>query len=312
MMFRIIDPYKFMINIGPEKLGELLKNAQEEAVRNLAQSTKANSIYGFRKFFFFYFLILFLDLMMLDEDSIIKELDEKFREPYGVEIFEMMVTDVTLPENIASALENETTFATDQRYQKRKQEFDLIKVQHREQLQKLNLEHQNHRLKVQEEQKQKVQLVSKQMDEVLGRTNQRVAEIESETKRSIQLIKEESQEYAQKLQAKKKNILLEAVASGKAKCEDLLVSATAYESNEKSKAGLEVATLRAKALKLKADAEEKSNKKLKMKREHDENVGKVKIFDSLNQNNNLLLKGSTKGNLIAQVAGAKIEHELYQ
>jgi regulator of protease activity HflC (stomatin/prohibitin superfamily) len=50
MMFRIIDPYKFMINLGPEKLGELLKNAQEEAVRNLAQSTKANSIYGFYKF----------------------------------------------------------------------------------------------------------------------------------------------------------------------------------------------------------------------------------------------------------------------
>jgi predicted PilT family ATPase len=250
--------------------------------------------------------------MMLDEDEIIKELDERFREPYGVQIFEIMVTDVKLPENIATALENETTFITDQRFQKRKQEFDVVKTQNRENIQKMNLEHQNHRLKVVEEQKQKVQLVSKQIDEIFGRTEQKVAEIESESKRTIQLIKEESEQYSQKLNAKKKNILLEAAASANAKSEELLVSASAYEQNQLSKAGLEVAMLKAKALKLRAESEEKANKKLKLKREFDQQVGKVAIFDSLNQNQNTILKGTTKGNLIAQIAGAKMENHLYE
>ena len=89
-----------MIYMGPEKLDQLLKDTQEEAVRSLARSTKLEDIYnlsGFRT------------------EGMQHSMNDKFRE-FGVEITDVTITNVEIPEDIAARLENIAWFATREKH----------------------------------------------------------------------------------------------------------------------------------------------------------------------------------------------------
>lgn len=64
LVFRIVQPYKFIYSISAEKLGDLLRSALEETVRTLARSVEHSKIY---------------DLLSYDESQITKEMNERVR-----------------------------------------------------------------------------------------------------------------------------------------------------------------------------------------------------------------------------------------
>lgn len=296
MVFKIIDGYKFYISSGPEKLTTLLKNEQEEVVRSIANSTLVADIY---------------DLMQLNESDFVFKMNEKFSKLYGVEISDMMITDINIPSEIAVRLENETTFGVNERFQKKKQEFDLMKTKHIQEIENKKLFYINERKKYIEEEISKRKMIQKEVDELKARIQQQMSEIDAEAIKIVNLIHEESKEFSQKMDVQKQSILLEARAQANAKVDKLKIEALSYENKVKSETEFEVAQLRARALKLLGDAEEKSVKKLAMKREYEKHQKEISTLSSLSQNKKLLVKGTTNGNIVAEVQGSKLENSIY-
>lgn len=295
-MFRIIDGYQFYISAGPEKLTTLLKNEQEECVRTIANSTLVADIY---------------DLMQLNESEYVFKMNEKFSKLYGVEIADMMITDITIPDEIAVRLENETTFGVNERFQKKKQEFDLLKTKHIQEIANKTMQYDNERKKYVEHEISKRKLIQKEVDELRARIQQQMSEINSDAIKIVTLINEEAKEFSQKMDVQKQSILLEIRAQANAKVEKMKAEALSYQNKVRSETEYEVAQLRAKALKLLADAEEKSVKKLAIKRDYERQKKEIETLQSLSQNKTLLIKGSTNGNLVAEVKGSKLENQIY-
>ncbi len=71
LVFRVVDPIKFVFNIGPEQMEELLRATQAESVRALVRSVTVDRAY---------------DLRGKDTGPMLAHLNDKLLEPYGVSV----------------------------------------------------------------------------------------------------------------------------------------------------------------------------------------------------------------------------------
>lgn len=296
LVFKIVKPYKFIMGVSAEKLTDLLRYSQEEAVRNLARKTLHNKIY---------------DLFLVNDDEIIGELNKKFQSQYGVEISDFMITGVQLPNAIHDRLQRETTYVVNKRHQMRKQTFDLLQIKNSDELKLCDMNHQNDRLKYVEEQKKKRKFVQKKVDEVFARTEKRCNEINYEGKRTAQKIVEDAKKISEKLDAKRTALLLEIDAKAKATKDKLFADLSTFEEQEKSKLEYILAQNNSKKIMVTSEAESISSKKMIVKRKFIEDQRKVELLGALSKNGNSVIQGSTNGNIIAQLAASKYQNNLY-
>lgn len=296
LVFRIVNPRQFIMNLSPEKLGDLLKAAQEESVRNILRTTRHDKVY---------------DLMKFDETPIIAEMCKRF-EPFGVEISDMMITNVALPPGMAHSLESETTYQIKRRLQKRTQEFDLLVQNDNGKLKALELQQQNTKLSIEEEAKKQRAIVSKELSEIEARTAKRLAEIKAEEDAIVRKISEQANLIASQKNATKDASLQEALAVSTAQRQKLRSEQDKYVEQTRSSAQLSVAEMSARALKLEADAEEQSATKLAAKRQQEIQAKQFGVLGELALNKDAVFSGSTNGNVVAQVAAANYQKEIYQ
>merc|ERR1712130_669580 len=112
--------YNFCYRLGPDKLDEMLKAFQEEAIRGMVRKRKYNEIY---------------DLMDMDHDKQLvgtkRELNNYFNQ-YGVQITSIAVTNVHLPNEFAHNMQEELLWGTRDEFNKLDQQFQLQKIQIKE------------------------------------------------------------------------------------------------------------------------------------------------------------------------------------
>lgn len=296
LTFHIHDPILFIELLSPEKLNDMLRAAQEEAIRNLANKTLHTEIY---------------DLIQIDETSILEELKLKFID-YGITITDLTITDVALPKDIAKRLEQETTFISRHRLQKRKQEFDLLITKHIEFLEQKRLKYRNERLAYAEYAKRERALISKEIDELEGRTDKHLAEIQVEADRIVKQIEKESDIYCSKLDEERISLLKKMRAEANRRKATLLAEAIAYSEELKAKTQAEVASLSAQATKILSEAEAEISAKLKAKREFSRLKTEIEVTSQLCTNNkDVIVSGNTNGNIIAQIAASNLQKKVF-
>jgi len=100
---------------------------------------------------------------------------------------------------------------------------------------------------------------------------------------------------------KKKKILLELEATGKAEVAKIEADAEKFVVETKSKASVMVSQLKAEAVNVESKAEKEAALKLKAKREYDCENRKIQVWRSLSANTNTVITGESGDNLPAQM-----------
>lgn len=118
LLCRINDARQFIISIGAEKFDQNLRASQDEALRQLARQTKAADV---------------RDLQGIETTDILSSLADKF-DDYGVEVMNMNITSVRLQPDLAATLQKRSATQTFKSLETREQEFQLLKISNRENL----------------------------------------------------------------------------------------------------------------------------------------------------------------------------------
>jgi len=286
IVFHIVDPIKFVYNIGPEKMEELLRATQAESVRTLVRTITVDRAYNLRG---------------EESEDMIRALNDKLLDPYGVSVDNVVIVNVTLPGDIAFAMQNETTFDSKQREQKKKQEFE-VKVQNdNNYLKRVAQDREMERLKASETCKRQLEIVNQEIKELETRMNKVLAEIEADQKLAVNRINAEAGLEAGKINAEKEKVSLELDAKGKAAVSQIEAEAEKYVIETKSKAAVTVSQFKSEAVSVESKAEKESAMKLKTKREYELELKKIQVWKSLSSNANTVISGESGDNLPAQM-----------
>jgi len=278
IIFHVTDPHSFVYDIGPEKLEELLRASQAESVRSLVRSIKVSEAY---------------DLRGAESEDMIRSLNDKIK-AYGVMIDQVTIANVTLPGNIAVAMQSETTFESKQTEQRKKQEYELKVLNDNNFALRVKQDRDNERKKVVEEAKRQRILITQEIQQIEATAERVLAEIQSAQQYEVSKIQAEAKNECKKIEAEKDRIVLETKAKGESEVSKMVAETEKYTRQVKAGAKVVVAENNAKATELLGDAEQKAAEKLKARRKFDLEMENVQVWNSLANNSNILI--STEAN----------------
>merc|ERR1719201_1718800 len=170
ILFNITDPVTFVTKLGAEKLDQMLRAAQEEAIRKLAATRAVTEMF---------------DLFGEESESTVAEMNTKF-ETYGVNIKYFTIKQVTVPQTIVESLEATTLTDSKEKRLEVEQRKEDQKGKHEEERIKLREESDNKKMAAEEEANFRRQAIEKEVAEVMAMTEKAVAEREAEMKAAVE------------------------------------------------------------------------------------------------------------------------------
>jgi len=277
LVFRVLKAQQFVYSLGATKFDDALKAVAEEAIRAVVRAIKHNHVY---------------ELRGSGADVLLKALNAKF-ERFGVLFSNATIINVTLPQDLASALQNATTFDAKMRQQIRSQEFALkvLNDENDQALKTLHLENERaiasevarkDRVKIELGTKQTEQERRKQLAIVKAQQDMSVLKIDTDTKLQTDVIGISADV---ELSIKR--------AQGDVQAQRITAEQAAATLRIESEAALVEAQNKAKAISLEADAEAKVYEQLQQKRSYDLRLAGVKAVQSLARSGKVVIGGES-------------------
>lgn len=280
---------KFAFNLGPEGLDGMLQQIQQDSVRAMVRKRKYNEIY---------------DLMNADHDealiSTMKDINLSFRD-YGVEITAMAVTNVHLPDNIASDMAQTTIYHNQDEYYKLNQEHKLLVIENEEKEKKHKQAMKEKLEQFEAEQKKCLASEHAKLDIIRATTKKVLSEIKEQESADVKKIDSIASLKVAGIDAKKDVELATIKAQGSAEAEQIKVEKRAFITTTLAMADESVAQKRAESLHIEAEAESVAATQLKAKRMFDEKMLQLSVIQKLASNKDVSISGNSSDNMIAQI-----------
>jgi len=212
---------------------------------------------------------------------------------FGVLFSNATIVNVELPQDLASALQNATTFDAKMRQQIRSQEFALkvLNDENDQALKALHLE--NERLSAAELARKERVLIELQTKKSESERKKQLASIKAEQESTIlktqaqTILETETQGALADMEFKIKR------QSGTSKAMQIEVDQLAQAQRLQAEAALIEAQNRAKAILLEADAESKVFEQMQQKRQYDLQLTAVKALQHIAQQGKIVISGSS-------------------
>lgn len=309
---------KFVHQVTPAGLESQLKDALAEEIRTLARSMKHTEVYacrtGVRK-------------KKADDDSddegekpllaaggdddtsekISKHgvdvtaqmqgrLNKQF-EVQGVQISDVMIQDVVLPDYIVQQMSNRSLVRSKQEYEMMEQKFEMQGID-------LGNEHKARLVSFKEEQEtaqvegaRDTQLQSDKFEERKAVRAREVNDYEEKTRQEVAKVKAETSEILTALDFEKKRSLQTLALEAEEQASKINAESTATRDQTLAKAALESAKHIAKADLIIAAAEEKADELLEVDRDLEITDARLEVYRKLVLNENVVLSGSADSKL---------------
>lgn len=139
-------------------------------------------------------------------ERMLERLNKQFNK-YGVEICDLQIQDVRLPQNIQSAIETKTTLDTSTRTEEMKQRQRMQAIEHKNEYELKYQEYGNDGEQIVEAGKKLVATVNNQLDREKAETEKTLRNVREESKSTILQIKAEAQKQVAALKANTEKIL---------------------------------------------------------------------------------------------------------
>ena len=237
----------FVYRVTPRGLEQQLKDACEEATRAVARSLQHTEIYGLRTDMSGKRQQVMsgadeTPLQGLEGDSALRDLggpadsdaaaaaankgsdradamrrqlNDQFM-PQGVSIFDVIITDVQLPDVIVQQMAEKTTVIAQNAAQKMNQEYEMLTLKQQEEIETLRQRKREERDKERQSGDQKVNEIQVQLDKMKAETKVRLAKIQQESAVTVQNTKANGELEVAKLEQKKQAVLTEMQANATA------------------------------------------------------------------------------------------------
>jgi len=332
---------KFVYTLGPERLQDMLKAFQEEAVRGMARQKNYTDIY---------------DLMDTEElpdfeekkdapeelpteevgydnddddqatekpdqkteakrkvsvskeENLAEQLENTKREmnrklnEYGVNVYSITITNVRLPAEFRNQMEEATTFQSKNIEQESKQRYDLLVIENTEKRNKDIQQLQELKEEAIVKKDQRAAMEKKTTDIFAAETESLLALIKEEMKSEIRDINTISTLKCAQLNAEKVEELAAIEAEAEAEIKTLEAELEGFITKRQAEMKATVAELEAKKNMILAEAENDMKKKLIAKRDFNEKMSNIMVLNRLADNPGAVVSGTIPKDREATIA----------
>jgi len=296
IVFKVVDSGKFVYNLGPEKLDGLMRAQQEENLRALASSVNHDSIF---------------ELQGRGCEDIVKDMNEKLEGPYGVRVLHFTVKNVRLPGDLLDTMQKKTILTSKEIEQRMEQEYTMLVLNNQQSIERLKEECENMRQAAEEEAVIMKATMKKEVSEVKAESDRKVAEVESEARSAAQQVLADAELEVAKLNGERDKVTREIEAETMAEIGNIRAQLTSFVKEQESQASYEGAVCKAKATQALSEAEGLAAQAFAARRQHEANMKRLDVLDSIAKNQNVRIVGSEE-NMIGLAPGNNIVNQVVQ
>jgi hypothetical protein len=224
---------------------------------------------------------------------------------FGVEVRSITITNVHLPPDIASTMEQATTFDSKNREQVAAQQYNLLTIADTESLQKASQELREKLAEKDSENERKQMEEKKETANVQAETERVTADLRSSTRADVMRIEADNAVTVSKLNKEAELELASLVAKGAAEARKIKAEMDAYILTLQAQTDVRVAKCHAATLQISAAAEAKASQGLVAKREHEAKLGHMHAIYNMALNPNVQITSSSDGSVLGQLIGAQ-------
>lgn len=284
-LLHVTNSIKFVYQIGPENMENLLRATQAEAVRSLVRSVHSSEAY---------------DLRGVDSEDMLTSLNEKMNE-YGIAIDQVTIANVTLPSDVALNMQNTTTYESKQSEQVKKQELQMKVLNDAQFLKKVEQTRKNEQESALESTRKTHKRLENDIEELQTKLNKELDSIKAQLNDRLAQIRAENDLDIGHINAERDKLVSEISGNAKVQVQQINAEKERYKAKVKADTQLKVAQLHAKIMEVQADAEKYAATRLKGKRDFEVEQKRLSILQALSQNPNTLVSGEMEENPMAQM-----------
>lgn len=221
-----------------------------------------------------------------------RQLNDQF-DPQGVEITDVIITDVKLPDVIMRQMSEKTMVIAANAGQKMSQELKMLELRQEEEIATLQQRKKEEREKEVQSGDQRVNEISVQLEKLKAETQVMLAKIRQESSVHVQTINADGELEVTKLEQQKARVLMEKKATANADALKLKAETDKYEAEKLSEAELAATRNRAKASETLAKAEGVAAPYVEARKQFETRQKHMKVWESLSKNPSLIISGES-------------------
>ena len=214
--------------------------------------------------------------------------------PQGIEIADVTIQNVVLPDNIASQMENKAMVRSKQEYETQEQQFEMQAIRLKNELGKIKIRHSEEQEKCNVQGSRDTQLARDKFAELTAARERTIAEYEERTKAEVDKIVAECTEQTTKLRFEKEQVLQTLALEAEQEAKMLRATSDAQVTELKAETQFTIASKEGEAAKTMALAEEKSNKILLKAREIELTEKELAVYEALASNDEVTISDSAE------------------
>jgi len=219
-------------------------------------------------------------------------LNEQF-EPQGVEITDVIITDVRLPDIIMRQMSEKTMVIAQNAGQKMSQEFKMLELRQDEEIATLQQRKKEEREKEVQSGDQKVNEISVQLEKMKAETQVQLAKIRQESAVHVQNITADGELEITKLEQSKAKVLMASRAEANADASRNKAETDKFEVERMSEAHLQGTRNQAKAAETMAKAEGVATQGFEALKQFETRKKHMQVWKKLAHNKDLIVSGET-------------------
>jgi hypothetical protein len=227
-----------------------------------------------------------------------RSLNDQFS-PQGVEITDVIITDVKLPDQIVHQMSEKTTVIAQNAAQKMNQEYDMLSLKQEEEISTLKQRKKEEREKEKQSGDMKVNEVQVQLDKMKAETKVQLAKIQQHSVVKVQEINANGELEVTKLEQMKDAVLADKKVNAEKDAAAMQAETEVFEMTKTSGANLKAAQNEAKAAELMAKAEGVAAPYVEARKQFETRLKQMEVWDKLASNPGLLISGETDPELNA-------------
>jgi len=227
-----------------------------------------------------------------------RSLNDQFK-PQGVEITDVIITDVRLPDQIAHQMSEKTTVIAQNAAQKMNQEYEMLSLKQEEECATLKQRKAEERDKEKQSGDQKVNEVQVQLDKMKAETKVQLAKIQQHSVVKVQEINANGELEVTKLEQMKDAVLSDKKVKAEKDAASMQAETEVFEMSTLSGAKLTAAQNEARSAELMAKAEGVAAPYVEARKQYETRQKQMEVWDKLATNKDLLISGESDPELNA-------------
>jgi regulator of protease activity HflC (stomatin/prohibitin superfamily) len=228
------------------------------------------------------------------------ELQDKLNvqfESQGVQITDVMIQDVVLPQAIVNQMSNKSLVRSKQEYEVMEQQFEMQAIKLKNEVYSRQIDHKEQQEKAQVEGSRDVQLSRDIYSERIAAGEREVSDFYEHSRQEVSKMEAETKEICISLQFDKQRVHQALALEAEEKAATIAADADAKVRITAAEADLNVAKHNANATLTMADAEGKADQLLAEQRNLEILDARLGVYESLVKNKNVVLSGSSDTSL---------------